>query len=46
MNMLSESYTSVSHQINTQLSELLRLQLSEPIASESLYDNNAVYLTG
>ncbi len=33
--MLLESYTSVSRLINTEPSELLRLRLSEPIASES-----------
>ncbi len=33
--MLFNSYTSVSRLINTEPSELLRLQLSEPIASES-----------
>ncbi len=34
--MLSESYTSVSRPINTEPSELLRLRLSEPTASESV----------
>ncbi len=34
--MLLESYTSVSRLINTEPSELLRLRLSEPIASESV----------
>ena len=33
--MLSESYTSVSRLIHTEPSDLLRLRLSEPIASES-----------
>ncbi len=33
--MLFNSYTSVSHLINTGPSELLRLRLSEQIASES-----------
>ncbi len=33
--MLFNSYTSVSRLINTESSELLRLRLSEPIASES-----------
>ncbi len=33
--MLFNSYTSVSRLINTEPSELLRLRLSEPIASES-----------
>ncbi len=38
MNMLFNSYTSssVSHLINKEPSELLRLRLSEPIASESV----------
>ncbi len=35
--MLLNSYTSVSRLINTEPSELLRLWLSEPIASESVY---------
>ncbi len=34
--MLFNSYTSVSRLINTEPSELLRLRLSEPIASESV----------
>ncbi len=34
--MLSESFTSVSHLIYTEPSELLRLWLSEPIAPESV----------
>ncbi len=33
--MLFNSYTSVGRLINMEPSELLRLQLSEPIASES-----------
>ncbi len=33
--MLLKGYTSVSHLVNTEPSELLRLWLSEPIASES-----------
>ncbi len=35
--ILFELYTSVSRLINTEPSELLRLQLSEPIASESVH---------
>ncbi len=35
--MLFNSYTSVSRLINTEPSELLRLRLSEPIASESVW---------
>ena len=35
--MLFKGYTSVSRLINMEPSELLRLRLSEPIASESVY---------
>ncbi len=46
--MLSESYTSVSCLINMEPAELLHLQLSEPIASDSeavvptLWEGNSV----
>ncbi len=44
--MLFESYTSVSRLINTELPKLLRLRMSEPIASESVIQpdmKNTIY---
>ncbi len=43
--MMSESYTSVSRLINTEPSELLLLELSEPIASESANATTGHYLS-